>query len=76
MASFSTGGIGLSCHMGATFSKKVRNLEHQKNEFLRETGLEKRSRRENSAVRCGISLRFILASKKNQHQINDFFKNN
>ena len=27
MASFSTGGIGLSCHMGAAFSKKVRNFE-------------------------------------------------
>ena len=27
MASFSTGGIGLSCHMGATFSKKVRNFK-------------------------------------------------
>ena len=27
MASFSTGGIGLSCHMGATFSKKVRKFE-------------------------------------------------
>ena len=30
MPSFSTGGIGLNCHMGATFSKKVRNFEHQK----------------------------------------------
>ena len=27
MASFSTGGIGLSCHMGATFSKRNRNFE-------------------------------------------------
>ena len=27
MASFSTGGIGLSCHMGATFSKKNRNFK-------------------------------------------------
>ena len=27
MASFLTGWIGLSCHMGATFSKKVWNFE-------------------------------------------------
>ena len=27
MASFSTEGIGLSCHMGATFSKKVQNFK-------------------------------------------------
>ena len=27
MPSFSTGGIGLNCHMGATFSKKVWNFK-------------------------------------------------
>ena len=50
--------------------KKAENeIDVQKNEFLREIGLEKRSRRENRAVQCGISLRFVLASKqKEQHK--------
>ena len=60
MASFSTGGIGLSCHMGSTFSKKVRNFEIK---YLKFQESKRKSGNPDFGKKSG------LGNNKNQNEI-------